>query len=182
MAKGGAIIDRTIVPPHPVLAFTQGFAEQVPDVFGRVYGSRPATAPWEAKNTLFAVWFGTVDMALLLDREEYTADVNAKLIASYAATMAELYKTGARKFLLLNIPPMHLMPDAQHTDVSKVAVPDFNAKLLALHKEFLGMHTDVEAFLFDVNGLLASIIKDPSVTPQTSNIRNTTDNCWDYNP
>jgi len=181
IAKGAATIDRAIVPPHPGFAFTQTLAEQAL-TFKNLYSAAPPVSPWEAANTLFAVWFGVVDIALLLERDEYATDINVRNAASYQASLDELYRFGARRFLLVNVPPMYLMPNAEHTDVSREAVPDFNARLLDVQKEFLAQHEDAQVFLLDVNGLLEAIIKDPKVTPQTAGIRNTTENCWDYNP
>ena len=36
--------------------------------------------------------------------------------------------------------------------------------------------------LFDLHELLSSLLNDPTVMPQTADIKNTTTNCWDYNP
>ena len=151
--------------------------------------------PWAAANTLFAVWFGVVDLALMLERSGEDGDqtistndipdITQHLMTSYANTLDTLYHFGARRFLILNCPPLELMPGGLRTELAIAMVNGYNQLLGDVQKHFLAQHsTDVEAemYLFDVHALLADIIADPSITVQTKGLKNTTDNCWNYNP
>lgn len=185
IARGAATVDRAVVPPHPGFAFTWTFKEQAADAFGLAYSRPTLDIHWATQNTLFASWFGVVDTALLLEREEWTESINSKNLASYSQSLETLYGFGGRRFLLLNCPPLARMPGAKHTDVSIPAVKKFNDGLRDVQKQFLAKHAgDIEAemYYFDVHQLLSDIIDDPKTTPQTVGLKNTTDNCWNYNP
>lgn len=187
LAHGAAPIDRVCVRPHDNLAFTSTFTEQVEDLWRIVYGRHPPSAKWNSDDTLFAIWFGVVDLSLAFDRDEYTEELlNVKTIAAYSHNIETLYNSGARRFLLLNVPPLDLAPgapdDTAKRNVLKKAVDTFNAALLSLTHSLRSSHADITISHFDANALLTSLMKSPSSMAQTKNIQNTTQNCWNYNP
>jgi len=187
LAHGAAPIDRACVRPHENLAFTSTFTEQVQDLWRVVYGPHPPSAKWNADDTLFAIWFGVVDLSLAFDRDEYTEELlNVKTIAAYSANLETLYDSGARRFLLLNVPPLDLAPgapdDSAKRAMLKTAVDTFNTALLTLAHTLRSSHIDITLQLFDANALLTSLMQNPSSMEQTKNIQNTTQNCWNYNP
>ena len=187
LAHGAAPIDRGAVRPHDAFSFTSTFTEQVEDLWRLVYAPHPTFAKWNSDDTLFAIWFGVVDLSLAFDRDEYTAELlNVKTLAAYAQNLETLYTHGARRFLLLNVPPLDLAPGAPN-DLAKrttlhTAVATFNVGLAALTTRLRASHTDMLVSLFDTNAFLTTLLRDPARMPQTRKIANTTQNCWNYNP
>lgn len=188
MAHGAATIDRNAVPPHENLNWTHTFREQVDEIFRVNYTlHKPdAFAQWEPEKTLFAIWFGVVDISLLIVRKEYEKDITAKMIDAYSEILDSIYEGGGRHFLLLTAPPMYLSPSAHEEGHNpfeeRSLIRQFNGRLYATRKTFLQKHSDVTAYVFDTHGLMTKIIQDPSITEMTQHLKNTTDNCWDYNP
>lgn len=153
----------------------------------QVYGPHPASARWNVDDTLIAVWFGVVDLSLAFDRKEWSEELlNVKTMAAYGRNIESLYSSGARRFLILNVPPLDLAPgapgEADKNAVLKRAVDTFNTALSSLVARLRSAHDDIIISYFDTNGLLSSLIQDPTRMEQTREIKNTTQNCWNYNP
>lgn len=188
IAQGAATIDRTIVPPHEFLNWTHTFSEQVSDLFKVNYALHDpaAKAQWEPERTLFAIWFGVVDISLLVDRKNFDRENIAKMIDAYQALLDDLHAAGARHFLLLTAPPMYLSPSAHEEGhnpfLERLLIREFNGRLYAMRKSFVEQHTDSKMYIFDTHGLMTKVIQNPGCTEATSGLRNTTNNCWDYNP
>lgn len=188
IAHGAATIDRRAVPPHEFLNWTHTFREQVDDIFIRNYTlhSSTANAAWEPPSTLFAIWFGVVDISLLVQRKDFDKDNVIHMINAYHDILSDLYKAGARHFLLLTAPPMYLSPSAHEEGANpfleRMLIREFNGRLYAMRKAFLDGHAEATAYIFDTHGLMTKIVEDPTCTPMTSHLRNTTENCWDYDP
>ena len=188
LAHGAATVDRTVVPPHEFLNWTHTFREQVDDLFLKDYRLHDpgAKAQWEPEKTLFAVWFGVVDISLLIDRKQYDREEAAKLVDAYERILGDVYNGGARHFLLLTTPPMYLSPSAHEEGhnpfLLRLQIRAFNGHLYAMRKRFMEQHPESTVYIFDTHGLMTKIIQDPSCTEMTSHLKNTTSNCWDYNP
>jgi len=187
IAHGAATIDRAVVAPHDAFSYTSTFKEQAEDLWRLVYKPRPASARWHPEDSLFTVWFGLNDIMLAFDRDVYSERLlNVEVIAAYAAVFATLYESGARQFLLLNAPPLDVAPGApdegKELEELRKAVEGFNEAVEVMKEAFVAQNEDASVVLFDVNGLLKSLMKEPGSMEQTSEIRNTTTNCWDYNP
>jgi len=190
IAHGAATIDRAVVAPHDAFSYTSTFKEQAEDLWRLVYKPRPASARWRKEDSLFTVWFGLNDIMLAFDRDVYSERLlNVEVIAAYAAVLATLYESGARQFLLLNAPPLDVAPGApnepqelEELEELRKAVVGFNEAVEVMKEAFVAQNEDASVALFDVNGLLKSLMEDPTGMEQTREIRNTTTNCWDYNP
>ena len=91
IAKGGATIDRETVPPHPALSYTATFKEQVDNIFTFGYvPKRGKKDGWKSANTLFTVWFGVVDLEMLMQRHEVPPNINEALMKAYGDNMEKV--------------------------------------------------------------------------------------------
>lgn len=77
---------------------------------------------------------------------------------------------------------MHLAPDVEYPAIVDASVTDFNKRLSAMREALTAAHKDANVRMFDVHSLLNDIIEKPDIMPQTAQLRNTTKNCWNYNP
>lgn len=96
IAHGAATIDRTVVAPHQFLNYTSTFKEQVDEIFFNNYTARGATpmAEWDPQKSLFTVWFGVVDISLLVDRAEYLGENVQKMVKAYEAILDTVSRVG----------------------------------------------------------------------------------------
>lgn len=107
---------------------------------------------WNSTNSIFMVWIGINDITLLSLLYSNDIDWNSTLtprFEQYFGLMDNLYNTGARKFLLVNIPPLDRAPMIRnHTEeiVENFAqgVQVFNEVLLPAYMDrWRSNHTDV---------------------------------------
>lgn len=61
-------------------------------------------------------------------------------------------------------------------------IKEFNGRLYFMRKDFLLAHSEAKMYIFDTHGLMTSVIQRPESHPITARLKNTTANCWDYNP
>ena len=98
-ASGGATTNASLVTPFAptVLSFVDQVAQ-----FSSSIASRPAYAPWNSENSLFAVWIGVNDVgnSWWLGESEMNA-LYGKIMDSYFGRLQVLYEAGARNFVLL---------------------------------------------------------------------------------
>jgi hypothetical protein len=78
-----------------------GLADQVKH---RFLARQARTVPWNADNSLFALWIGINDLS------ESSSPVQP--IRTLFQLMSDLYIAGARNFLLIDCPPIHRTPAA----------------------------------------------------------------------
>lgn len=90
IAHGAATIDRTVVPPHQFLNWTHTFREQVDDIFVKTYTDVNPAATWDPDKTLFAIWFGVVDISLLVDQQKYQGDNVLRMVKAYAQILDDV--------------------------------------------------------------------------------------------
>ena len=86
---------------------------------------------------------------------------------------------GARRFLLLNVPPLDrpYRPDQSGVEALHADVLSFNRKLAELREDFTKYHHDAVVFLFDVHSLFETVVADPRSTLQTSRLSYTKGPC-----
>lgn len=120
------------------------------------------------------------------DRNTYTPILlNTDVLHAYTSILTTLHTSGARRFLLLNLPPLDLAPGAPSdlSERSKLhdAVHSFNEGLKGVKVELEKLE-GAQVALMDVAGLLEGMIKGTEKVVQMRDVRNVTENCWDYNP
>ncbi|KAL9133146.1 MAG: hypothetical protein Q9175_005679 [Cornicularia normoerica] len=170
------------------------------------YGIRNHTdaAGWNTTNSLFATFFGINDVRRCTGQpltKDDCSEIYASLFAIYGFLLEQvnnlprslrygcltlfllqLYTTGARNFLILNIPPLDRMPFARKMayPLPHRAVSDWNAGLASLASNLTLAHPDATVFHFDTHALFAEVIDDPKSYPQTTIYRNTREPCEEY--
>ncbi|KAL8916980.1 MAG: hypothetical protein Q9208_008235 [Pyrenodesmia sp. 3 TL-2023] len=149
----------------------------------------PPYATWSGGSTLFISFFGINDIQAYYDRHHpfspvAAAETTDRAMASYAARLDTLYRTGARNFLLVNSPPMDQMPfftlNATRTGYGpdsltpairaarraavKETVALWNARFPSLVAGFKQQHPDATLFWYDAHALFSDMLSQPAVT------------------
>ncbi|CAD6575220.1 MAG: hypothetical protein ASARMPREDX12_007151 [Alectoria sarmentosa] len=168
-------------------ATMDGFVRFYHEHFMPHYGisNHTGAARWNATNSLFTTFFGINDVRRCTDQpltKDDCSEIFESLFAIYAFLLEQLYLTGARNFLILNIPPLDLMPFSRKWGhpVPPRAVSDWNARLAYLASSLTHVHPDVTVFQFDTHALFTKVIDDPKSYQQTAIYKNTADNCEEY--
>jgi phospholipase/lecithinase/hemolysin len=159
--------------------------DQVQTQFVPRYGSRPNDASWTSKDSLFAFFFGINDVGnswWLNNATLYDA-----IFTRYTGQLDQLYKTGARNFLFLSVPPVQLAPLTLNKDDGGYSVEnegkvilDWNKRLSAMTAAFKKSHTEANLFVHDTYKVYDDVIKSPKAWPQTSGLKNVTGYCAAY--
>ena len=104
----------------------------------------------------------------------------------YAGLLDQVYDTGARNFLFLNVPPVNLAPLTLESGEYAVenegkVILDWNARVEALAAEFNARHAnETNTFVHDTHAVYDAVIKDPAAFEQTSGIKNVDTWCKAY--
>lgn len=97
----------------------------------------------------------------------------------------QLYGSGARNFLFLNVPPIDRTPGSLVlSDIERrlqaAYIGEFNFRLGALVYNFVQRYPDATAFSFDTNYLFTQALDNPTRFHETEEYRNTTHYCAAY--
>lgn len=167
-ARSGATINESIIPP--TIASFPSVVQQV-DAFSKTYAGRNPTdnLSWTGANSLFSLWIGVNDVGRSYNPTDPTfnqSKLHDELISSYIANLQTLYDLGARRFLILNVPPTDRSPQILlqkpvYREKLRVAVIDFNAKLAVGLSGFLSANPAVTVRSVDVHALVTRILDDP---------------------
>ncbi|KAF4610298.1 hypothetical protein D9613_010476 [Agrocybe pediades] len=106
-------------------------------------------------NTLFVTWVGINDCALKADR------TNAHNVLF--SVQEELYRTGARNFLFIDVPPIHRSPAVpQHAEGKFASVyTGWNSSLNSRIEQFCRDYADASVFLFSAYQLFDDFLTSP---------------------
>jgi phospholipase/lecithinase/hemolysin len=183
LAYGGATVDSALVTPYAPTVISM--KDQVEKQFVPIYGSHPDTAPWSSEASLFAFFIGINDVGnswWLNNATLYDA-----IFTTYASLLEQVYTTGARNFLFLNVPPVNLSPlitsqadDGYATEYEGRVIADWNSRVVNMTAQLKAKHSDVTTFVHDTNKLYMDVIKDPKVYEQTAQLKNVTAFCKAY--
>ncbi|KAL8949052.1 MAG: hypothetical protein Q9222_004808 [Ikaeria aurantiellina] len=178
LAVGGAIVDGSV---YGEKAPSNDFVAQIDTKFMPKYSDK-AKAGWSSEKTLFAFWFAINDVIRSYEKLD---PPNAAIISTYTRLIDKLYKTGARNFLFLNVPPISRSPSiiakgpAAQSLLAK-EVFDFNVKIGLMIKNFESTHPDAKVVLADAHGFLNQVLDNPAKFPQTQQIKDTKGYCGPY--
>ncbi|KAK5683616.1 hypothetical protein LTS10_005149 [Elasticomyces elasticus] len=182
LAYGGATVDSALVKPY--LPTVLSLKDQIYTEYLPKYSSHPSFFNWKKKSTLFASFFGINDIGNAYGSDNASA-ILAQDIAEYAGLMDVLYKSGARNFLFLNVPPVNRSPltaaqgsASQTLEASTISA--YNANITAMAANLSRTYTDATTFVFDTNRIFNQVLNDPCSHPETCAYKNTTDYCVDY--
>lgn len=181
LAYGGATIDSNLVAPY--LPTVLSINQQINTEYIPVYADQPSFFPWQSDNTLFAIFDGINDVGNSYGAKN--ASLNGIIFAEYAGLVDELYQTGARNFLFLNVPPVNRSPlttaqGASAESLEAADIADWNSRLYKLAQNLTDAYHDVTAFYFDTNRVFTEVLDDPCSFAQTCPYKNTTDYCAAY--
>lgn len=103
----------------------------------------------------------------------------------YAALLDVLYQTGARNFLMLNVPPFDRSPMLSGRDPALIpvladTVTTYNKNLTKAIDTFGVTHANATVFQFDVNGLFHNILDEPCSHTETCALKDTFTYCRAY--
>ncbi|USP81464.1 carbohydrate esterase family 16 protein [Curvularia clavata] len=183
MAYGGATVDSALVTPYAPTVISM--KNQVQTQFLPTYGSHPDFAPWTSSSSLFAFFIGINDVGnswWLNNSTLYDA-----IFSVYEQQLTDIYATGARNFLFLNVPPVNLAPLTLNQDDGGYAVEnegkaivDWNKRVANMVAGFRKKHTGTTMFVYDTWSLYNSVIKNPASYQQTAGLKNVTGYCKAY--
>ncbi|KAL8856639.1 MAG: hypothetical protein Q9178_006795 [Gyalolechia marmorata] len=175
LARPGATVNTTAIGQNE----TVDLIHQISDRFVPNYVVQNKVG-WNASNSIFSLFFGINDV----DRTWKKQDLKIKdvVISSYLEELNKLYESGARNFLLHTVPPVNRGPYKVQPDkgIEGEVINDFNYRMRELVSTFTAAHNDVSVLLFDTNRLFSQAIDNPTVWPQTANLKNTTGSCTAY--
>ncbi|KAI9699747.1 MAG: hypothetical protein M1836_002782 [Candelina mexicana] len=180
-AYGGATVDRALVPVFG--PFTKSLKEQIQQEFLPTFTiGMPASAPWRADNSLFALLIGINDVNL--NPNGMNTTLNAEIFKVYRGLIEQMYGNGARRFLFLNVPPIDRCPGTKrgpmNATLQAIDIADFNTRLLAMGDDVMRSHQDAIVFQFDLNTVFTRSLNNVTFYPQTAGIKNVSSDCSAY--
>lgn len=167
----------------PYLPTVLSVKQQVQNEYLPIYASHSSPVPWTSDDTLFTIFIGINDIG-----NSY-ASQNATLLATIfnelSSLVDQLYTSGARNFLFLNVPPVDQSPLTQSAGLSArsleaAAIADWNNRLVSLSTSLLKNHKDATSFVFNTHKVFSRVIEHPCAYPQTCAYKNTTEFCTEY--
>ena len=142
---------------------------------GRFRGDFHGVAPPEAT---YAIWIGANDLndalnALAIDGTGATSQaILTEALGSVATNIQSLWLSGARSFLVLNIPNLALTPAVRAAGPAAEAAATFltNAYNTGLNQALVGLGglPDIRFVRLDVDALLTAIVSDPAAVGLTN--------------
>jgi phospholipase/lecithinase/hemolysin len=112
-AVGGATTSRDIVAPGDASIPT--FEDQVNTKYEPKFSTPGGDVPWSSDNAFFTIQFGINDITLSYLTADLSTEIPA-LLEKYTAVLDNLYSTGARKFMIMGLPPLDRSPFIQDTE------------------------------------------------------------------
>lgn len=182
LAYGGATVDAALVKQY--LPTVLSLKEQVQTEYLPKYARHPSFFDWKADDTLFASFLGINDVGNAYANAN-ASWVLAEDMAEYARLMDEVYRTGARNFLFLNVPPVNRSPLTKAQGAAAEAleagyIAAWNKNITHMAANLSATYGDVTAFVFDTNEIFSQVLDFPCSYPQTCAYLNTTDYCYYY--
>ncbi|THZ02257.1 hypothetical protein D6C85_07772 [Aureobasidium pullulans] len=181
LAYGGATVDSALVAPYKPTVLS--VKEQVETEYLPIYASQSSIFPWTSDDTLFTIFIGINDIGNSYSSQNAT--LTPTIFSELSGLVDQLYSTGARNFLFLNVPPVDQSPLTQAAGpasqtLEASAISDWNSRVVYLSKSLTHRHSDVTSFVFDTNKVFSRVIEHPRAYPQTCAYQNTTQYCEAY--
>ncbi|KAK2758073.1 hypothetical protein FQN54_004480 [Arachnomyces sp. PD_36] len=179
LAYGGATVDADLVAPYTPTV--RSLKDQVTDEFLPAYGT--GESDWTSKDSLFAFFIGINDVGgSYWDRNETLYD---EIFSVYSGLVDDLYETGARNFLFLNVPPVDRAPltteqGEEAMALEDAAIKDWNKRVVQMAGNLRTNYTGTYVAEFDYHKLFGAVMDDPSAYPETAVYKNTTGYCPEY--
>lgn len=129
------------------------------DIAGAVKGENPWRS-WTSTNALFVTWVGINDCASMS-----SVDAIPERVDQLFAGQIDLYASGARNFLLVDVPHIDRSPAVRRTRAPYVAprYRTWNATLLSRARAFATAHPDATVLLFSSARTIDGILDEPDI-------------------
>lgn len=181
LAYGGATVSASLVTPYAPQVLS--LCDQVEKLFVPTYAFSPS---WSGADTLVGIFMGINDVG----NSWWLGDaagtlLNNKIFAVYDGLVEELYNSGARNFVFLDVPPVDRSPlmmaqGAQAPPLVDKAVKAFNVRVKGLAQGLKGQHPEVNVFFVSAWEAFTEVLDKPSSYPATALYKNTTAYCAAY--
>ncbi|KAL1960604.1 hypothetical protein VTO42DRAFT_7183 [Malbranchea cinnamomea] len=180
LAYGGATVDSDLVPPYEPTVLS--LKNQVEDQFLPIYGGKPESAPWAEDNTLFAIFIGINDVG-----NTYWTEYNSlydQIFTVYDNLISQIYQSGGRNFLFLNVPPVDRSPltieqNEQAQVLENAAIQNFNSRIATLATKVQTLY-GTRVFLLDTHAIFTAVLDNPASYAETAVYKNLTKYCDAY--
>jgi hypothetical protein len=132
---------------------------------------------------LFGFWIGIND--ILDTYRSSNATLIPAIFAEYATLLDTTYSSGARNFLLIDVPAIQYAPMAQSLKAAVVsqesnAIQDWANRLTAMAKNFQTTHPDITITVFSAYNVFQKILSGPTAYQQTQNLKALSGYCPQY--
>ena len=117
---------------------------------------------WKSQNSLFGIWMGSNDVRLVDGDDQTKHNLYNKALDKMSSILEDMYKNGARNFLIINIPPLETTPFSikHNIDYVKKDADYFNSQLEYNMKLLSEKHEDINIFIYDVNKRFLDIVNN----------------------
>ncbi|KAF8965267.1 hypothetical protein BDZ97DRAFT_1904151 [Flammula alnicola] len=136
---------------HPLLI--HDYARAIESLFLPGLGKKPTTAPWVADATLFGEFICTS----LAGFSQFILEDS--VMTKLFGLQDQLYDAGARNFLFIDVPPIHLREERRTQ--AKEKVDQWNTNLRQAAEKFSSAHEDASVFIFSSFKLFNTLLDDP---------------------
>jgi len=184
LASGGATVDSTLVRPYADTVLS--IQDQVEENYLPKYGDADF---WDPSSTLFAFWIGINDVGNAYGWSNNTSgEVFDSIFSQYSQSIDKVVRTGARNFVLLNLPPVQKTPltsqqAATNPEIvprEEAAVKDWNNRIDTLASDLQEKNPGVTTMVFDSYSVFSKVLDNPGAYTQTAGYKNLTGYCTLY--
>ena len=200
----GSAVDFEIIPNGKVDNSTDDFVHQLAN-YKKDFAKAPA-------DSVFAVFFGINDINF--SDNQWDAPETSTVMNKYSDLLEEvrtpilsvpdasipdasqiheliyvpqLYDTGTRTIIALNVPPIDRSPQASSMPMGpeqiklwKAAVIEYNTALTAMLASLGDKYTDASIFQLNTTLIFDKVLDDPSYSKYTAGLKDLTDQCGAY--
>ncbi|KAF2674189.1 hypothetical protein BT63DRAFT_449181 [Microthyrium microscopicum] len=170
LAWGGATVDAALAKPYA--SSVHSLVDQVEKDWMPKYASGNMRAKWMGRDSLFGMWVGINDVSGRYGDADFK-NVD-KIFKVWARLVEELYSSGARNFLFMDVPTIERSPQSQKYPTTLAKLTEFEkywAKQIAdVLVKTVNRHADATVVTYSTYDLFERVLKDPKSTPQTSKL------------
>jgi len=125
---------------------------------GQKYADR-----WNNNDTLFGIYMGSNDIfdVINVNNTKTWSQNLDDILEVYYTVMENIYETGGRNFLLINIPPLYNAPvnaGGKKYHFTTETIPYFNYFLKAKAQKFTKQHSDVNLLFYNLHAEYSHIL------------------------
>jgi len=169
-AFSGATLDSSLAAPSSPSVVS--VRNQIEQEFLPGLGQKPATVPWTATDSLFAIFDGINDV-LNIDGNSNQVTAQQPFFTLYTTLVNELYNVGARNFLFIGVPAIDLTPfvmqqGTANPGLARTSLEQWNENVQSVAAALKAAHPDATTNFVDLETLFRDIVANPSLVGVTS--------------